>query len=124
LSRIGGIPLGVSGFYSSVSLDDFTSAYQTIAQTAKNQAEQLICVTPIWCGNADEPNQIGLVLEDYRAAIRMVCGANGFPVVEGDTLVPHDAVFFLTAEVPLHPNAAGLRYFARNLAPQLDPLLR
>jgi hypothetical protein len=82
-------------FHSSVPLDDSTFACQTIAQTAKNHSERLICVTPTWCGNADEPNQIGLVLEDYRAAIRMVCGANVFPVVEGDTLVPHDAVFLL-----------------------------
>jgi lysophospholipase L1-like esterase len=117
--------LGVNDFMSSVPLDTFETAYTTLAATALDENEQLVCVTPVWAGPSDRVNLIGAVLEDYRMVIRSVCAVYGFPVIEGDPLVPHDAAFYAEDDpMELHPNARGCRWFARNLAFQLDPVLR
>ena len=74
----------------------------------------LICViSPLWCHMATEPKGGGLDLTAFGKMIReAVISTPGVHVVDGFSLVPHHAFYFVDG---LHPNELGFMHYAVNL---------
>jgi lysophospholipase L1-like esterase len=114
--------LGTNDWAYSDPLTTFTTDYTNFINTAAYFGSTVVCVTPIWRSTAEGTmNDVGLTLDDYRAAIAQVCSTLGHPVIDGLTLVPHKAAYFVDG---LHPNNAGYYYYAQNLSAALSPFVK
>jgi lysophospholipase L1-like esterase len=118
--------VGTNDYANNAPLAAFQSQYVT-ALTQMQRATPapftgpiiIITETPIWRQGEAVPNGLGLVLEDYRTAIR-TASAGLATVVEGPMLVPHDLAYFVDG---LHPNDAGHAAYAAALAPALGAVV-
>lgn len=105
------VMLGTNDFGIGAPLDEFATGYQRILDAARWWSVAPVCVTPLWRADEQIPNAQGATLEDYRAAIRLLCA--GFPIVEGPSLIPSGDGFFCDG---LHPNDRGYRALGKNLS--------
>lgn len=74
---------------------------------------KIFVVTPIWRKDHGTPRAMGsfdMVARDIR---QITAGMENVTVIDGLTLVPHDAAFY--ADGRLHPNDAGFEHYFQNL---------
>lgn len=112
--------IGVNDYNGSSPMGLFRTSYSKILLQAQFWGVNVICVTPIWRVGEDLPNREGLYLQDYRNAIVDICTTEGFSVVHGESLIPHDPGLYVDG---LHPNPRGHAFIARRLLPELRRLL-
>lgn len=78
-------------------------------------------ITPLWVGPKWQPQNAKFELPEYRKAVEQAVKQLADPrvkVIDGDTLVDHDAQKYFTP-VAVHPNDAGFAQLAERLARQL-----
>ncbi len=126
------ILLGTNDFRLSRALDQVAADYGRLldrvamADTlmAGPGATVRVCVTPIWRTDADERNELGLVLADYSKTIRETCSKRGVAVVDGFQLIRPGEKLLLDA-TGVHPTEAGTEVLGRRLGGKLEaPLSR
>lgn len=81
--------------------------------------KKVFCITPLW--RADAANASIGTLDEVRSIIAAEASSRGFPVIDGDGMVPHLPEFF--ADESLHPNDLGFSLYARNLIRVLNQYL-
>ena len=81
---------------------------------------RIICITPIWRANGDEPKPAGTI-HTVRDYIHAEAQKRNFTIVDGFTLVPHRTEYF--ADQRLHPNDMGFTLYAQNLVKSIGQYL-
>jgi len=79
------VMLGTNDYARSEPVAGFVATWQAFALSVR---APVYCVTPIWRFGEKQRNDVGLVLEDYRRAIRTWCPGE---VIEGSALLPGDS---------------------------------
>lgn len=99
----------------------FAAANETLARLAALYPDKpRVALTPIWRADLDEKTRPMGTFADCRATVARAARANGFAVIEGDALFPHDTSLF--ADGYLHPNGAGFAIYAERLLAALRNL--
>ncbi len=83
-------------------------------------AAKIVVITPIWRGTFEEITAMGR-FEEMTAVIRREAEKYHFAVLEGLSIAPHDAGFFVADQ--LHPNDMGHLWYGRELAVRLKEIL-
>ena len=78
-------------------------------------------VLPIWRADTHRTDTAGDFME-CRATIGRLAATQGFTVLDDYDLLPHDTRLF--SDGYLHPNAIGFQFYAENLLPYFEKLLK
>ncbi|MBQ4106582.1 MAG: SGNH/GDSL hydrolase family protein [Lentisphaeria bacterium] len=116
---------GTNDHAHNTPLDTLTAEVTgALKALCRRRSAKIVVQTPLWRADAPpvaekQPNQLGLLLQDYRDTIAAV--AREFPVtlIDGRDLLPADPAFFVDG---LHPNDAGAERIAAALLEQLPDL--
>lgn len=82
--------------------------------------KKVVVITPIWRADKDEVFNAGTFTET-REYIAKKAEENGFFVVDGFELVPHSSDYY--ADLRLHPNNDGFKFYSLNLIKRLLPII-
>lgn len=94
--------------YRMESMKWIEEYYERLSQIYPNKP--VLCITPIWRGDAPDSEK---VLASFSQKLKDICAKYpNVTVVDGFSLVPHTAEYFLDN---LHPNALGSEIYGRNL---------
>jgi len=112
------VAFGVNDFSSLRPLVEFEDETRGMLEVlSSREGVEIFLLTPIPWALRTNPNEIDLMLEDYRKILRKV--AKDFPkvkVIEGANLVPDNTSYFIDN---IHPNDLGAAIFADNLLAEL-----
>ena len=78
-------------------------------------------ILPLWRGDMNRITAVGS-FEDMRTIIRDAAARFDVDVVDGMELTPHIPDVY--ADRRLHPNAFGFQFYAENLLPHFERLLK
>ena len=95
-------------------------AEETLKRVAQAYPKsRLVALTPIWRGRGDEEKvrPVGTIPQ-VRALIESAARRQGFEVIDGLSLVPHDPALY--ADGWLHPNDEGFAFYAERLIAALE----
>ena len=81
----------------------------------------IVAILPLWRADMSRLTGVG-TFEDMRTIIKEAAARFDITVVDGMTLVPNVTTFF--ADGYLHPNAIGFQFYAENLLPYFERLLK
>ena len=81
----------------------------------------IVAILPLWRADKGRVTGVG-TFEDMRTIITEAAARFDITVVDGMTLVPNVTTFF--ADGYLHPNTLGFQFYAENLAPYFEALLK
>ena len=81
----------------------------------------IVQILPLWRGDMNRVTAVG-TFEDMRTIIKDAAARFDVTVVDGMELTPHIADVY--ADRRLHPNAFGFQFYADNLIPHFERLLK
>lgn len=81
----------------------------------------IVAILPLWRADMNRVTGVG-TFEDMRTIIRDAAARFDITLVDGMTLVPNVTGFF--ADGYLHPNTVGFQFYADNLLPYFERLLK
>ncbi|MBQ8356714.1 MAG: SGNH/GDSL hydrolase family protein [Clostridia bacterium] len=81
----------------------------------------IVAILPLWRADMGRVTAVG-TFEDMRTIIREAAARFDVTVVDGMELVPH--VTSVYADQRLHPNTFGFQFYADNLLPHFEKLLK
>ena len=114
------VAYGINDFNQACPLETYTENLRRLVerQAGDHPDAQFIVVTPTrWVGREEDPNELGLRLDDYReAAAKTAAALPRTRVVAGTDLIPDDATLFVDH---VHPNTEGMAAYAEAMAPHL-----
>lgn len=107
------VAYGTNDFGKYKTLDELREKAGGFLKKIQNEYKdkKLLCITPIWRSDEKEDRDMGS-FADCRAVIKEQAENQGFDIVDGYTLVPHNTRYFADH---VHPNALGFSHYAANL---------
>ena len=114
------IALGTNDFswgHTPEQMREFTAAYLDRAVEAYGK-EKIVCILPIWRDESRISSDLRDLFPKTVEMIRTEEAKRGLRILDGLTLIPHEARFF--SEDLLHPNTAGFREYTKNLIAALE----
>ena len=116
------VALGTNDYSGDFTADQIRSGCAEYLKrlSAIYKHSKMFYVTPIWRADGADIYAAGTHMDVCRV-IAEEAELHGFTVIDGYSLVPHDAALF--ADGFLHPNDEGFSHYARNLIAALNAYL-
>jgi lysophospholipase L1-like esterase len=108
--------IGASDWLNGVATSSFKQKYANFLDVISTKflfiPPKIVCVTPIWQPLEKNPNTVGIYLSEYRTIIKNECQARNMPIIDGLSLIPNIAGYYVDE---VYPNSSGYSIFATRL---------
>ncbi len=121
-AEVFSVAIGVNNWQGGTALDVFKKNITELLRRLRigHSDTPVYVITPLWVPPSWKPKKAKYPLEEYRSVIRDVvagrvaAGDARMTLVDGPSLIDHDATLF--DKVAVHPNNAGFAQMAERLA--------